>query len=75
MKTHVIMIRMIIMIIMMFNEAGCDEEPCREHADPGLLTVLCRSTNEALQVYIPQRGGAVEAGCSDLYGVIHDFTI
>lgn len=42
-----------------FNEAGCDEEPCREHADPGLLTVLCRSTNEALQVRLPtQPGGA-----------------
>lgn len=38
-----------------FNDDECDEEPCREHADPGLLTLLCRSTNAALQVRIPQR--------------------
>lgn len=36
-----------------FNEQSCDEEPCREHADPGLLTMLCRSTNAALQVRLP----------------------
>jgi len=42
-----------------FNEATCEEEPCREHADPGLLTLLCRSTNDALQVRLAlEPGGA-----------------
>jgi len=41
-----------------YNEEACDEEPCREHADPGLLTLLCRSTNAALQVRLPLSGEA-----------------
>ena len=32
-------------------------EPCRPHADPGLLTVLCRSTEAALQARRPLRPG------------------
>lgn len=36
-----------------FNDALCEEEPCREHADPGLITILCRSTNPALQARAP----------------------
>lgn len=46
-----------------FNDEACEEEPCREHADPGLLTVLCRSTNPALQLRLPVargRSGAYE---------------
>jgi len=42
-----------------FNDGGCEEEPCREHADPGLVTILCRSTNAGLQVRLPRcPGGA-----------------
>eukprot|EP00927_Polykrikos_kofoidii_P075203 TRINITY_DN71295_c0_g1_i1.p1 TRINITY_DN71295_c0_g1~~TRINITY_DN71295_c0_g1_i1.p1 ORF type:complete len:390 (+),score=67.49 TRINITY_DN71295_c0_g1_i1:173-1342(+) len=40
-----------------FNADTCEDEPCREHADPGLVTVLCRSTNPALQVRLPRQPG------------------
>ena len=43
------------------------------------LFVLCTSYTEHGQFdrlcLHSAKGGAVEAGCSDLYGVIHDFTI
>lgn len=40
-----------------FNNEQCADEPCREHADPGFLTVLCRSSNAALQARLPRRAG------------------
>lgn len=40
-----------------FNLETCDEEPCRSHADPGLLTVLCRSTEPGLQALHPLKPG------------------
>lgn len=35
-----------------FNEG--EGEPCREHADPGLVTILCRSSNSALEARPPR---------------------
>jgi len=49
-----------------FNDVECEEEPCREHADPGLITILCRSTNAGLQVRLPQRPGGLP-GCRAHY--------
>lgn len=40
-----------------FNSPTCDEEPCRSHADPGLLTVLGRSTKAGLQAVRPLTPG------------------
>ena len=42
-----------------FNSPTCDEEPCRSHADPGLLTVLGRSTKAGLQAVRPLTPGKV----------------
>lgn len=40
-----------------FNSPTCDEEPFRSHADPGLLTVLGRSTKAGLQAVRPLTPG------------------
>ena len=40
-----------------FNEETCLEEPCRQHADPGLVTVLCRSSTTGLEVRLPLKPG------------------
>ena len=42
-----------------FNSPTCDEEPCRSHADPGLLTMLGRSTRAGLQAVQPLTPGKV----------------
>ena len=36
---------------------SCEEEPCRSHADPGLVTVLGRSTLPGLQAVLPVKPG------------------
>ncbi|CAJ1419920.1 unnamed protein product [Effrenium voratum] len=33
--------------------SGVEEEPCRAHCDPGLLTVLCRSSGRGLEAQRP----------------------
>eukprot|EP00929_Paragymnodinium_shiwhaense_P084481 TRINITY_DN45178_c0_g1_i4.p1 TRINITY_DN45178_c0_g1~~TRINITY_DN45178_c0_g1_i4.p1 ORF type:complete len:447 (-),score=115.49 TRINITY_DN45178_c0_g1_i4:405-1745(-) len=57
----------VLNLIQYFNDSSCSEEPCREHADPGLLTILCRSSHPegGLQVRFPQmHGGSQDAGSS-----------
>lgn len=49
-----------------FNSPS-DEEPCRPHADPGLLTVLGRSTCAGLQAVRPLTPGKAP-GCPASYG-------
>jgi len=55
-----------------FNEEACEEAPCREHADPGLLTVLCRSSNAALQVRFPLRPGGSPGKAAEYEDVWRD---
>ena len=40
-----------------FNSPSCEDEPCRSHADPGLLTVLGRSTLGGLEAVCPVKPG------------------
>ena len=42
--------------------SGAEEPWCREHADPGLLTVLARSDLDALQLRLPEKGRAALLG-------------
>jgi len=55
-----------------FNVADCEEEPCRAHADPGLVTVLCRSTSPGLQVQLPVRPGGAPGLHATYEGIWRD---